>query len=211
MDGDRGAIDGCGLVVAVVALIFTIIGVFIAYLQLIDNDGAGEPGTMPSSPAEHSPVTPRSDESPAASAWPGEPAGTRYEGASSSLAYQAGWTTKGALDLETRSTGLLDNDGTAYDSDMDLVAAADGLGGQGARFAPWEGAETPNLQQCRDLPDDTWTELIGMKSFAKPSTYCVQSNENRFGRLTTRAVSTSSYEETTYTFSYVLWKKPNDS
>lgn len=168
--------------------------------------GAGPSATPSASPerptpAASSPGPESPSASPSPSPWPGEPDGTVH--------------IVGNVELEVCRTGCtkffdLDrNRGTviAGQPETDVSATADGLGMQNqAQVAAWRGSEPPTLADCRGIPDPAWTvPLIGAESFDEGSSFCVRTDQGRYGYLQPQRSGTNEYR-----FYYVLWEHPDD-
>lgn len=161
--------------------------------------------TIEAGAASPAPATasPQAEMSPA---WPGEPAGSIF--------------TTGNPALQPASDGNLDyeeNDLTAHmyaTSEYDVEAGDDGLGAiNGAAFAPAPGRSKPTLKACRSIAEGAWVASIDVERFNAPSTFCVRSQEQRLGYLTTRGVRYWSEKKGNVrelSFTFVLWKKPGD-
>jgi hypothetical protein len=141
--------------------------------------------------------------------WPGEPDGIRKSSGS-----PAELTAFGPpfhfLDLETNKL----TDYTAEPKpEQDLAPKSDGVGAMnGAGFAPWPGKGAPTLKDCRGLPERTFGSLIDLPAVQRRATYCLTSNEGRYGYIRLGASQINSDGELRYvSFSYVLWKKAGDT
>ncbi|NEA22805.1 hypothetical protein [Actinomadura bangladeshensis] len=148
-------------------------------------------------------ASPQAEMSPA---WPGEPAGVIFNTGNPALEP----SSEGNLDYE-------ENDLTAHmfaTSEYDVEAGDDGLGGiNGAAFAPAPGRSKPTLKACRSIAEGAWVASIDVERFKAPSMFCVRSEEQRLGYLTTRGVAYWSEKKgdvRELSFTYVLWKKPGD-
>lgn len=168
--------------------------------------GAGPTATGPGSPTPTGPpsplpVTASPSTSPSPSPWPGEPDGTVH--------------IVGNVELEVCRTGCtkffdLDrNRGTviAGQPETDVSATADGLGMQNqAQVAAWRRSEPPTLADCRGVPDPAWTvPLIEAERFDQGSSFCVRTDQDRYGYLQPQRSGTNEYR-----FYYVLWTHPDD-
>lgn len=139
--------------------------------------------------------------SPTPSPWPGEPEGTVY--------------IVGNVELEVCRTGctkffdLDQNRGSviAGQPETDVSATPDGLGIQNrAQVAAWDDREPPTLADCRGIRDPAWTvPLIEEDSFEEGSSFCVRTDQDRYGYLQPQQSGVNEYR-----FYYVLWTHPED-
>jgi hypothetical protein len=114
--------------------------------------------------------------------------------------------TEEAFDLDTGTKA----DPSAPGSD--ISAAAVGLTAtNGARFAAWTQAGSPNATGCAATPEARWSTTVPVEALLPGANTCVRTSEGRLASFTTRPgpAVTDGRLYTTY-LDFTVWKKLGD-
>jgi len=91
-----------------------------------------------------------------------------------------------------------------------MLTEAGLAGGNGTYFAPSPGAGEPQLPTCTEIPLDQWTNFAPAGELGAGRSYCVITDEERYGYFTIRRVEPRGARVERVSFNFVVWKGLED-